>query len=275
MNKFLNKKSKIVVIKIGSNAVYSSKKDGINTSLLKALSALCKNLQDQKLFPIIVSSGAIALGKKVIYPSKKHLTLAQKQAAASVGQTQLINAYENEFKKKKINCSQVLLTAITFKHKNRKENFLNCLNALFRAKVVPIINENDSVSIEEIANKKGSANFSDNDRLASLISQFTKARLLLMLSNINGFHTENPENSHKILTEIKSARDFNKIFKGSKSNMGRGGIVSKIDSLKSCAKMNTPSLLCHWQSLVKCQGNLDELLVLKNTSKVYKSGARK
>ncbi|MFH1641112.1 MAG: glutamate 5-kinase [Candidatus Omnitrophota bacterium] len=174
----LEKNYKRIVIKIGSSLFYSEK-EGMNAdffnNIVKQIIALISSGKEV----IIVSSGAIAFGMHVLGLAFRPKDLPHLQAAAATGQNLLIESYSNSFKEKKINCAQVLLTWEDFRDRKRYLNAKNTLLAILEMKGVPIINENDTVSTEEIK-------FGDNDRLSALVASLISADLLIILSDVDG-----------------------------------------------------------------------------------------
>ena len=155
-----------------------------------------KELQKKGSKIIIVSSGAIALGRNIL--SKKKLTnLHEKQAAASIGQIQLSQQWQKAFAKLNIQSSQILITAEDLNERRKYLNIRNTIYSLMDLDVVPIINENDTTSTEEIR-------FGDNDKLSAMIANALSAELLILLSDVNGLYTANPKKSlqAKLITSV-------------------------------------------------------------------------
>ena len=170
-------KFKKIVIKIGSSSIVNPKTKKIKSAWLNSI---CKDIAS--LHPehkiIIVCSGAIALGSKLINNNKKLLRLEDKQAAAAVGQIKLAKYWEQILKKNKINAAQILITLEDSEVRRRYLNVRKTINALQKKNIIPIINENDTVATEEIR-------FGDNDRLAARVSQMVDANLLVLLSDVD------------------------------------------------------------------------------------------
>ena len=222
------KKFKKIVIKIGSSSIVDEKNKKIKT---KWLNSICKDIKslhpNQKI--IIVCSGAIALGSKFI-SDKPLKRLEDKQAAAAIGQIELAKNWDQTLKKNKIIAAQILLTLEDSETRRRYLNVRKTINALHKKNIIPIINENDSVATEEIR-------FGDNDRLAARVAQMIDANLLILLSDVDGLYSENPEQN-------KKAKKIKEVFKidskienmASKklSNLGSGGMITKIWAAKIC-----------------------------------------
>ena len=223
------KKSKTIVIKIGSRILIDEKRK-IRKKWLTEFAKDIKDLIDQKKNIIIVSSGAIALGCKKLNLSKKNLKIDKSQAIASIGQIELMNLFNKIFSLKKINLSQILLTLEDTEQRRRAINAKRTFENLFELGFIPVVNENDSIATTEIK-------YGDNDRLASRVAQLSGADGLRLLSDVDGLYTQNPklfENSH-LIREIKNIdTEIEKIATKSISEHGTGGMKTKIEAAKIC-----------------------------------------
>ena len=222
-------KFKKIVIKIGSNSIVDSKTKKIKS---KWLDKLCKDLvklnKTKKI--IIVCSGAIALGSKSITNSVLR-KLEDKQAAASVGQIELAYQWRTKLKKFKINVSQILLTLEDSEVRRRYLNARNTISSLHNKNIIPIINENDTVATEEIR-------YGDNDKLAARVAQMIGADLLILLSDVDGLYEDNPkkmQNAKKISEIYKIDNKIAKLAKSQTSDLGSGGMTTKIMAAKICS----------------------------------------
>lgn len=214
---------KRIVVKIGSSSLtnpngeidYEKIKDHVD-----AISKLIKLGHEV----LLVSSGAVAAGfRKLGYPTRP-VTLKGKQVAAAVGQSLLIQLYTKLFEKHNISIAQVLLTRTDFSKKERYKNAFATFSELLERSILPIINENDTVSVEELT-------FGDNDMLSALVSGLVHADQLIILTDINGFYDDNPnKNPHakriNHLTEITD--EMLGLAKGAGSKVGTGGMQSKL-----------------------------------------------
>ena len=197
----LIKNSKRVVIKIGSALLIDSKTGKLQKNWLETLALDIHNLINSGVEVIIVSSGSIALGKKQLY-LKDNLSLDEKQAAAATGQITLAHAWKETMSKYKLNVAQILLAPDDTETRRKHLNARATLIKLLDLNVIPVINENDTVSTEEIR-------FGDNDRLAARVAQMCSADLLVLLSDINGLYSSDPnKNKDSVfideITEINS-----------------------------------------------------------------------
>ena len=222
-------KFKKIVIKIGSSAIVDEKTKKIKYSWFKSI---CKDIalvhKNKKI--IIVSSGAIALGSKYLKNKKNIRRLEDKQAAAAIGQIELVNFWRSELKKNKIDTAQLLLTLNDSEVRRHYLNVRKTINALHKQNIVPIINENDTVATEEIR-------FGDNDRLAARVAQMIDADLLVLLSDVDGLYSENPQKNQKakkIKNVYKVDSNIEKMAGTNHSSLGSGGMSTKIWAAKIC-----------------------------------------
>ena len=223
------KNSKKIVIKIGSSLLMDDNRK-IRNKWLFEFSKDIKNLLKQNKKVIIVSSGAIAMGCKKLNISKKNLKLEKSQAIASIGQIELMNLFNKNFYKNKINISQILLTLEDTEQRRRALNAKRTFENLFDLGFVPIVNENDSTATTEIK-------YGDNDRLASRVAQISGADILILLSDVDGLYTKNPK-KNKSAELIKEIIDIDKNIENISTKgigeHGSGGMKTKIDAAKVC-----------------------------------------
>ena len=223
------KKSKTIVIKIGSSIIIDKKKK-IRKKWLMEFAKDIKDLLKQKKNVILVSSGAIALGCKKLNLSKQNIKLDKSQAVASIGQIELMNLFNKIFSSKKINLSQILLTLEDTEQRRRAINAKRTFENLFELGFVPVVNENDSIATTEIK-------YGDNDRLASRVAQISSADCLVLLSDVDGLYTQNPKlfKNSQLIKEINNIDlDIEKIATKSISEHGTGGMKTKIEAAKIC-----------------------------------------
>lgn len=215
----------IVVIKIGSSTLVDS-----NFRLrLKWLKNFVKNvaeLHKEGKKVIVISSGAVAIGRKKITEHLHKLTLEQKQAAAAVGQPLLISKYSSLLEKHNLLAAQILLTIAEVKNRRTYLNARNTIETLLDNGIVPIINENDSVATEGLR-------VGDNDRLSALVAQMVGADKLIIFSDVSGLYTDDPGKNKdaKFIAEVAEIdKTIKKIAKGATSSTGTGGMKTKIDA---------------------------------------------
>ncbi len=216
-----------VVIKIGTSTLAHK------TGLLNILRVeeLCKVMSDLKNAGnevILVSSGAIGMGVGKLGLSKKPTDIPTKQAAAAVGQCELMYTYDRLFSEYNHTVAQILLTGDDIEHTDRKQNFINTMRRLLELSAIPIINENDSISTNEIE-------IGDNDTLGAIVATAVSADLLIILSDIDGLYTADPkENADaKLLHEVKAiSPEIERMVGGAGSNLGTGGMITKLKAAK-------------------------------------------
>ncbi len=226
---------KRVVFKFGTNVLRNDDKE-ISLSRIYSFIEDISKLHKQGTEIIIITSGAVGLGaKKLNVNSSESLTL--KQACASVGQSQLMCIYEDGFGKYSINTAQILLTEDDFTNRIKYLSLNNVLNTLIDLRVIPIINQNDTVStaeLEEAGNPLYGVSFSDNDKLSALVASKLDADLLVILSDIEGLYDDNPKENPKakLISEVKELTPEIENCAKTASNGGRGGMITKLQAAK-------------------------------------------
>lgn len=188
---------------------------------------------------IIVSSGAIAAGIRELHIKHIPDNIPQKQAAAAIGQTHLIGLYEKYFKKNRLKVAQILLTHEDLSNRKRYLNAKNTISTILSHNVIPIINENDTVAVEEIK-------FGDNDTLSAMVAALTGAGLLIILSDVDGLFTNDPtvcHNSRLIGVVDKITPKIERLARESSSSTGIGGMVTKIKAAKIASSANIPTII--------------------------------
>jgi len=212
---------KKIVVKLGSSLL-TNKRGGVNKAVLKNVVKDIVWLLNTKKEVVIVSSGAISLGRGKL--NLRHdLTLNESQAVAARGQI--------EFKKYKKQVAQILLSPSDIKNKKSSKNAIATLENLLNLNCVPIINENDTTSTDEIK-------FGDNDILAAQIATLIQADHLILLSNVNGLYKKPPKNNKNddLVIEVKSITQKIKDMAGTASKLGKGGMISKIKAAEICMR---------------------------------------
>ncbi len=215
-------KNRRIVIKIGSNVLTSA--DGsLNISIMQKLTEQIARLHKNASEVIIVTSGAVASGRSTVNLSHERLdAVSARQLFSAVGQVKLINHYSTLFAAHGIVCGQVLTTKESLSTREFYLNQRNCLEAMLNNGVIPIVNENDTISVTELM-------FTDNDELSGLVSTMINADTLIILSNVDGVYNGNPKaQSSKLITEITPAnRNISAYVGKEKSSFGRGGMLTK------------------------------------------------
>lgn len=211
--------SRRIIIKVGSNVV--TRENGLpDEDILSAITTQIAALKRGGDEVILVSSGAVASGRNLIPDSAKWSKTVQRQVLAAVGQPRLMGLYSRLFAEENLLCAQLLATKEDFRDKSHYTNMKNCLLSLLRHNIVPVVNENDVVAVQELM-------FTDNDELSALIATMVDADLLLLLSNIDGildFSKQPPALVHHIRPNDKSHQG---LIQAKRSGAGRGGMISK------------------------------------------------
>ena len=241
-------KYKRIVIKIGTSLI--TEKDGnLNSKFISNLSKICEKLIKLNYEIVLISSGAVGAGiqlidKKLIDNINQKQT-SVKQVLASLGQPYLMKHYQEIFNKSDIKTSQILLTRkeIT-EDKSTYINIKNTIEKLIEFNIIPIINENDVVSTEELEGEK----FGDNDTLSSFVSNMIDANLLIILSSIEGLFTTDPNlypQSAKLITEIKNVgiQDIDSLGGPSSDNLGTGGMDAKLKAIEMASVSGTDVII--------------------------------
>ena len=223
------KNSKKIVIKLGSSLL-TNKRGGVNKAVLKNVVKDIVWLLNSKKEVVVVSSGAISLGRGKLN-LKNDLTLNESQAVAARGQIELMTSWQNEFKKHKIHVAQILLSPQDTLNRKSSKNAQNTINTLWDLNCVPIINENDTTSTDEIK-------FGDNDILAAKIAKLIKAESLILLSNVDGLYESSPKDKleSNLIKDVKVISKKIKDMAGVASKHGKGGMISKIEAAEICTK---------------------------------------
>ena len=217
-----------VVVKIGSDLLVDDEHGTVHRHWLETLAedlAVCRG-RDQEL--VIVSSGAIALGRRYLRLSDGDLRLEEKQAAAATGMVRLAHAYQEILEKHGMTVAQVLLTLDDSENRRRYINARNTLEVLLRAGAVPVINENDTVATDEIR-------FGDNDRLAARVAAMIGADTLVLLSNVDGLYTADPrtdKDAHLIPKVRDITPEIEALAGAVATGYGSGGMVTKLAAAK-------------------------------------------
>lgn len=234
------KESRKIVIKIGSNTL--AKADGTqNTEFMASFAEQCAKLIKEGKQIVLVSSGAQVAGVSTTKEWARKKDVHYRQALCSIGQVELMHQWRKAFQTQGIHIGQLLLTKDDFENEHRSLNIRNTLFTLVDEGVVPIINENDSVSFDEIK-------IGDNDNLSALTAILWSADLLILFSDIDGIYSDNPKTNKdaKLIETVKSIPDLRKsITIGDTNSFGTGGIETKIQAAEKTTVYGIPMLLAN------------------------------
>ena len=218
-----------IAIKVGSNVITGidgSLSDGRILRIVEDIAILYK----QGIEVILITSGAVAAGRSEVTPLKKTNIIEAKQIWAAIGQVKLMSSYQFLFGKYGIQAGQVLATKESFRDRRHYLNMKNCISAMLENKVLPIVNENDTISIEELM-------FTDNDELSGLISSMMDCNSLIILSDVDGIYTGIPgkEGTELITLIDEETEDLDQYIYTTKSGFGRGGMITKCSIARKIA----------------------------------------
>ena len=219
-----------IVVKFGTSLLTGGS-DRLNQDIISNLVTQVARLHEQGLEPIIVSSGAIALGRHKLGLTRKIKGIPFKQVLASVGQSRLMNIYEQLFGQHNITVAQALLTKTDLSDRTGYLNARNTLLALLELRVVCIVNENDVVAIDEIQEAK----FGDNDNLSAMVANLVDADLLMILTDIAGLYTADPHRdpSARLISQVaRIDSDIERLVASTSSSYGTGGMTTKIEAAR-------------------------------------------
>ncbi|MDP4094853.1 MAG: glutamate 5-kinase [Bacillota bacterium] len=246
--------SKRIVIKVGTSTLtYDTGK--LNFSRIDRLARVISDLENRNKEVVLVTSGAIGVGVGMLKLKGKPKTLREKQAVAAVGQCELMHIYSKFFLEYGHIVGQILLTRDVVENLNTRQNVKNTFDTLLEKGIVPIVNENDSVSVEEIEYGHKRV-FGDNDTLSAIVAQLTSADLLIILSDIDGFYDCDPKKNScsKLISVVeKITPEIEKCAGGAGTKRGTGGMATKL----SAAKITSTSGI----DMVIANGNNPDLII--------------
>jgi glutamate 5-kinase len=223
----------LVLLKIGSNLLQTPEGD-FDISFISSLAEQIKRLHKKGFKFVIVSSGAVLAGIKKLNLNRKPKTLTEKQALASVGQAHLMHLYDTVFGNYGLKVSQILLNTDIFKNRYRYENAKNTFQQLIKWGIIPIVNENDTVAVEELI-------FGDNDFLTAHLAVMLNPKFVVIMSTAGGIYTSDPrEAGAQLIKEVNSPEEVLKYVKTSKSEYGSGGMKSKLEAAKIVHSLGIP-----------------------------------
>jgi len=256
---------KRIIIKVGSSSLVNN--GLINEPMFKSLINTINDLIKQNKEVILVTSGAIAVGMSKLGLSQKPKKMALKQACAALGQATLMNEYEKCCKECNLLCAQILVNHDDFENRNRMQNLSNTLEELFVNKILPIINENDALAVEEI--KVG-----DNDTLSALLVPMINADLLVLASDIDGLYDKNPKqygDAKKIDVVNKIDKAIDEMIGTITSNVGTGGMETKIKAARIATKVGCDMVIILNEDIV----NINKILNGESIGTLFKSSNKK
>ena len=229
----LLKNKKRIVVKIGTSSL-SYQNGRLNFQRIEKLAYVLSTIRRKGIQIILVSSGAIGVGAGRLGMNEKPVDLAQKQALAAIGQAELIKIYQKFFSDYNQIVAQVLLTKDVISHPVRHHNAESTIERLLQMEIIPIINENDTISTYEIE-------FGDNDTLSAIVAKLIQADLLIMLSDIDGLYSSDPRitvNAEIIHTVTEITPELERLANGAGTSFSTGGMITKLAAAKICNEEN-------------------------------------
>ena len=235
------KDKKRIVIKIGSSSLQHKETGGLDYTKLDVLVRELCNIANQGKEVVLVSSGAIAVGKRAVHIGKEDNPIAVKQACAAIGQARLMMTYQKLFAEYNHVAAQVLMTKNTIAEPLNRFNAKNTFSELLKLGAIPIVNENDTVSTFEIE-------FGDNDTLSAVVARMCEADLLVIFSDIDGLYDSDPRKNPqaKLISHVPVITSkVRKMAGGAGSSLGTGGMATKIGAAELCMDANIPMLVAN------------------------------
>ena len=245
LNKARIAEAKRIVVKIGSVLLVDDNSGTLHNTWLNSLGKDVAALRDRGHEVILVSSGAIALGRRYLGLKTGELKLEEKQAAAAVGMVRLAQSYQETLNKFDLSVAQILLTLDDSENRRRYLNARSTIMTLLRVGVVPLINENDTIATDEIR-------FGDNDRLAARVASMVSADLLILLSNINGLYTADPaqdKTAKLVPTVTEITHEIEAMASNTVTSDSSGGMPTKLAAAKQCLGAGCRMIICEGRGM--------------------------
>lgn len=236
--------AKRIVIKIGtSSLIYPN--GNINLSGIDELAFVLADLRNRGKEIILVSSGAVGVGMNKLKLPQRPVKIPEQQAVAAVGQSELMTIYNQRFQAYSQQTAQILMTRDIVEFPQSRQNVCNTLEQLLKMNIIPIINENDTVAVDELDHL---TKFGDNDQLSAIVTELVQADVLIMLSDIDGFYSGHPslDDSAKLYSEVtKITEALMKQAGGKGSQLGTGGMSSKLQAAQRILKSHQKMVLAN------------------------------
>ena len=245
LNKTRIAEAKRIVVKIGSVLLVDDNSGTLHNAWLNSLGKDVAALRDRGHEVILVSSGAIALGRRCLGLKTGELKLEEKQAATAVGMVRLAQSYQETLNKFNLSVAQILLTLDDSENRRRYLNARSTIMTLLRVGVVPLINENDTIATDEIR-------FGDNDRLAARVASMVSADLLILLSNINGLYTADPaqdKTAKLVPTVTEITHEIEAMASNTVTSDSSGGMPTKLAAAKQCLGAGCRMIICEGRGM--------------------------
>eukprot|EP01025_Chloroclados_australasicus_P041138 TRINITY_DN4341_c0_g1_i1.p1 TRINITY_DN4341_c0_g1~~TRINITY_DN4341_c0_g1_i1.p1 ORF type:complete len:410 (+),score=46.70 TRINITY_DN4341_c0_g1_i1:161-1390(+) len=234
----------IIVLKIGTSSLIKDKQETLNISALANICQVVRELHDQGNKVVLVSSGAVGVGCQELGITQRPSELSKKQALAAVGQVQLMRKYSENFKDLGMHCSQVLFTLDNWSSRQQNLNARNCFIELLEYGVVPIVNENDTVAVEQLR-------IGDNDTLSAQVATLIGADWLFLLTDVDCLYTSNPNTNPDAqpIHEVRDVADLQVDTSTKGTQWGSGGMVTKITAARMACAAGCRTVVCSSRDL--------------------------
>lgn len=255
------KNKKRVVVKVGSSTLTHESTGDLNLSKVEKLVRVLCDIHNSGKEVVLVSSGAIAVGRKALGITERPKTMPVKQACAAVGQARLMMTYQKLFAEYNQIAAQVLMTKSTMTNDDARFNAQNTFSQLLEMGVIPVVNENDTVSTHEIE-------FGDNDKLSAIVASLTEADLLILLSDIDGLFTDDPHNNPdaKFIEEVAFIDDeMMGMGKGSASSVGTGGMAAKLEAARIATDSGADMVITNGEDIA----NVERIMAGENVGTLF------
>lgn len=263
MNRELLRDKKRIVVKIGSSTITHEETNNLNLIKMEKLVRILADLHNQGKEVVVVSSGAIAVGRQAVGMIKRPTEVEEKQACAAVGQAKLMMVYQKLFGEYNQLTAQVLMTKYTMINDISRKNAQNTFQELLNMGVIPIVNENDTVSTDEVR-------FGDNDTLSAIVAALIGADLLILMSDIDGLYTDDPHNNPdaKFIEYVdRITPELENMGKGSASDVGTGGMATKIAAAKIANDSGADMVIANGDDI----HTINEIMEGKNIGTLFKA----
>ena len=258
MNREFLKDKKRIVVKIGTSTITHVDTGHLNLIKMEKLARVLTDIRNQNKEIVVVSSGAIGAGRKALGIKEKPRSLSEKQACAAVGQARLMMIYQKLFAEYNQTIAQILITKRIMTNEISRQNAENTFRELLSMGVIPIVNENDPVSTDQIQDE----NFGDNDTLSAMVAELVQADTLILLSDIDGLYTDDPRNNEKaefISCVEKIDETLFSMAKGPETTFGTGGMTTKIAAAEIANHAGVDMIIANGDDLV----NISRILIGK------------
>ena len=260
------KDKKRIVIKVGTSTITYPETGNLNLGKLEKFIRILINMRNQGKEVIVVTSGAIGVGRNALGMESTPKEDEKRQACAAVGQGKLMMIYEKLFSEYSQLTAQVLLTKESISHKECRENAQNTFRELLKMHVIPIVNENDAISMDQ--SKYG--NFGDNDTLSAYVAELVGADLLVLMSDIEGLYTDDPRenrNAEFVHTVYRIDEKLEKMGKGAGSSLGTGGMATKIQAAKLATMVGADMVIANGEDI----SIIDDIMAGKKVGTLFQA----